>query len=458
MAGPPRALTAELAEAPSWTGDSQSLVYLATDKLKRVGLDGTVADLHPKNLTWGRAVPRGQTVVWAGRLWDGVAATYRENVDVIVDGNVIAAIEPHQEGRKGAALVNASRETVIPGLIESHTHMAAPFGSRFGRLWLSFGITSVREPGTDPYDALERRESWASGARPGPREFFAGGLTDGARVYYGMANSVTTPAHLELEMGRAKALDYDLIKTYVRMPDHFQKTIVAKAHAIGIPVSSHELYPAVGYGVDAVEHLRGTSRRGYSPKQSEPGFSYGDVIDLLAKSGMTITPTIGLQGGFNLLALRDPAILQAPQMLRLYREDERKAFAAAVERARPTMASLERTVAAMQRAIRDIVAKGGHITAGTDSPFIPYGLSFLVELQLYEQAGLTPVQVLRSATSWPAAALGVDKQLGTLEPGKLADMAIVAGDPLARTADLMNVRGVVADGHYYLEDELLRER
>ena len=457
IAGPPRALTTELVEAPSWSGDSKSIVYIATDRLKRVSLDGAVDDIHPGNFTWGRNIPRGQMVVWAGRLWDGVAQTYRENVDVLIDGNVITAIEPHQSGRR-AALVNASTATVIPGLIESHTHMAAPFGSRFGRLWLSFGITSVREPGTDPYDALERKESWASGERPGPREFFAGALTDGARVYYGMANSVTTPAHLELEMGRAKQLGYDLIKTYVRMPDHFQKTVVSKAHEIGIPVSSHELYPAVGYGVDAVEHLRGTSRRGYSPKQSEMGASYGDVLDLLSKSGMTITPTIGLNGAFNLAVMRDPSILTMPQMTALYRDDERKAFAAAAERARPTMAALQRNVTAMQKAIREIVARGGRITAGTDSPFIPYGVSFLIELETYQAAGLTPYQVLQSATSWPATALGIDKHLGTVEPGKLADLAIIDGDPLKDVGELRKVRAVVTDGHYYLSDELLRQR
>ena len=72
-----------------------------------------------------------------------------------------------------------------------------------------------------------------------------------------------------------------------------------------MPVTSHEIYPAVAYGADGVEHIAGTSRRGFSPKISELRRSYRDVIDLLAQSGMTLTPTIGIQGGFPMLTRRD---------------------------------------------------------------------------------------------------------------------------------------------------------
>ena len=84
-----------------------------------------------------------------------------------------------------------------------------------------------------------------------------------------------------------------------------QKRIIEAAHQPGMPVTSHEIYPAVAYGADGVEHIRGTSRRGFSPKISETRRTYRDVIELLAASGMTLTPTIGIQGGHQLLTLRD---------------------------------------------------------------------------------------------------------------------------------------------------------
>jgi imidazolonepropionase-like amidohydrolase/Tol biopolymer transport system component len=457
IAGSPTRLTTDLADAPSWTGDSKSILYVATDRLMRLPLAGRERrpkDVHP-NFTWRVAVPTGRTVVRAGRVFDGVANSYRENADIVIEGQRIVAIEPRAERDAATRIVDAADKAVIPGLIESHSHLAAPFGERLGRLWLAMGVTSVRDPGADPYDALERRESWASGRRPGPRQFFAGGLTDGSRVYYGFANSVTTPEHLELEMARAKRLDADMIKTYVRMPDAMQKMIVAQAHAIGIPVSSHEIYPAAAFGVDQVEHLRGTSRRGYSPKQTELGFSYADVVDILSKTGMTVTPTMGLSGGFTRAVLNDPSLLRHPVYAALFRADERAASAAIYERARQTLPALDRTVAAMGKAIKQIVAGGGRITAGTDSPFVPYGLGFQIELELYEEAGLTPFQVLQSATVWPAQRLGVDAHLGTIAPGKLADFAIVDGDPLARIKDVRNIVGVVSNGRYFSREELL---
>jgi Tol biopolymer transport system component/imidazolonepropionase-like amidohydrolase len=456
IAGPPRRLTAELSDAPSWSGDSKVLLYMATDRLMRLGRDGKAKDVHP-NLTWAWSIPDERYVLRVGRLFDGAGDQYVENVDVLIAGNRIAAISPRKDWGADVRIVDASDKAVIPGLIESHSHETAVFGERLGRLWLAMGVTSVRDPGADPYDARERREAWATGRRLGPREFYAGGLTDGTRVFYGFANSVTTPEHLELEMKRAKALDADMIKTYVRMPDERQKRIVAMAHEIGIPVSSHEVYPASSYGTDAVEHLRGTSRRGYSPKQTEMGYSYGDVVDVLARTGMTVTPTMGLSGGFARAVLREPALWQHPVYAAIYREAERTATAAVSERARPTLAALDRTVAAMQLAIKQIVERGGRITAGTDSPFVPYGLSFQVELELYEEAGLTPAQVIKSATAWPAERLGLDKHLGTIAAGKLADLVLVDGDPLARIKDIRNVAAVVSNGRYFTREELLQK-
>lgn len=456
IAGPPRRLNDELSEAPTWSGDGKSILYNATDRLVRIGLDGKTRDVHPA-FTWTPAVPQQKYVLRAGKLFDGVNETYAENVDVLIEGNRIASIAPRQEWGVGIRVIDAAEKAVIPGLMESHTHQSSVFGERLGRLWLAMGITSVREPGADPYDALERREAWAGGRRLGPREFYAGALTDGARVFYGFANSITTPEHLELEMARAKALDFDMIKTYVRMPDAMQKIIVERAHGIGIPVSSHEIYPAVGYNVDTVEHLRGTSRRGYSPKQTEMGFSYGDVIDILTRTGMTVTPTIGLSGGFNWLAWRDPDLLRHPVYQALFREDERKGVAGFVERARPGEAGVTRMVAAMLKAIRQIVEQGGRITSGTDSPFVPYGLSFQAELEVEEAAGLSPYQVLLSATAWPAERLGLSDHLGTLEPGKLADLVVVDGDPLASVRDLRNISAVISNGRYFTREELLQK-
>ena len=165
---------------------------------------------------------------------------------------------------------------------------------------------------------MEARESFESGARIGPRLITTGEPFDGTRIYYPGGTSLGDTGQVPLQLQHAKDFDYDFVKTYVRLPDLMQKRIIEAAHAMGMPVTSHELYPAVAYGADGVEHIRGTSRRGYSPKISGLSRSYRDVIDLLTASKMTLTPTIGIQGGFRLQTLRDPSWIDDQRIARLY--------------------------------------------------------------------------------------------------------------------------------------------
>ncbi|OIN56302.1 amidohydrolase family protein [Arsenicibacter rosenii] len=454
--GPPRRLTNELADSPSWTGDSQRIVFLATDTLKQVYLSDGHIDAIPCRFTWQIKKPSGQVVIHAGQLFDGKSATYRKNVDIIIDGNRIKAIEPHQPNRTGR-LIDASAQTVIPGLFEMHTHQSAMCGEQQGRLWLAYGITSVREPGADPYDALERKEAWASGRRKGPRQFFTGGLTDGTRIYYGLAIPITSGAQLELELNRSVRLGFDMIKTYVRMPDPIQQRITAFAHSHGLPVSSHEIYPAMSYEVDAVEHIGGTSRRGYSPKITAMNKTYQDVIQLLAKSGMNITPTASLQGGFYVMAGQDPGFYENRQFKAFYPESYLNGLqvsAAQISKINPGYIS---NFGNIQASVKALIAAGAHVTTGTDSPFVPYGTSLHTELQSFVGAGLSPYEALRSATLWAAETVGVSKDLGSVEPGKLADLVIVNGDPLTKIKDAWNVSVVLKNGEVLLIDELLKK-
>jgi imidazolonepropionase-like amidohydrolase len=249
---------------------------------------------------------------------------------------------------------------------------------------------------------------------------------------------------------------FDFIKTYVRLPDLLQKRVIEQAHAAGLPVTSHEIYPAVAYGADGVEHVRGTSRRGYSPKNSELRRSYQDVVQLLTATGMTLTPTITIQGGFAVLTAHDPWWTTDPR-LKLYPASV--AARAAALRAKPLagaeLARLEALVTPQEALVAEIVRGGGRIIAGTDSPINPYGVALLSELEHYVRGGLTPAEAIRTATAVPAEAFGLGAQLGTIEAGKLADLLIVDGNPLERITDLRRMRRVVKDGVVYDLETLL---
>src|SRR5207245_2239 len=119
-------------------------------------------------------------------------------------------------------------------------------------------------------------------------------------------------SQFEMELQRAKVLQYDLIKSYVRLPDLQQKRMVEFAHAIGIPVATHEIYPAALVGVDSTEHTAATSRRGYSPKMATLQRAYEDVVQVFGKSGRILCPTIS-GGGVRKLFEDDAALKNDPR-------------------------------------------------------------------------------------------------------------------------------------------------
>jgi Tol biopolymer transport system component/imidazolonepropionase-like amidohydrolase len=458
--GRPRFVSTERAGSPTWTGDSRRILYQSDHRLKLVDVASSrvVQEIDPR-LTWTPSVnPAGTKTIHAGRLWNGRSDVLQTNVDIVVDGNRVKNVEPHRDALHAGTVVDASNETVIPGLIEIHTHLNTDYGEALGRTFLAWGITTVRNPATNAFDTMENREAFESGARLGPRLFTTGEPFDGSRVYYPGGTSLDDTGQLPLALQHAKDFGFDFIKTYVRLPDMMQKRIIEEAHRMGMPVTSHELYPAVAFGADGVEHIRGTSRRGYSPKISGLSRSYRDVVDLLIASKMTLTPTIGIQGGFRLQTLKDSSWIDDPRIQKLYppsvpqrwREQTRTPASAA------TIEDAARLVTPQERLVYQVVKGGGRITAGTDSPINPYGLSLLMELEHYASGGLTPVEVLRTATMVSADAMGAGADLGSIEPGKLADFALIDGNPLANIKDLRRVTRVVKGGQVIGLDELLR--
>jgi hypothetical protein len=442
-AGPSRQVTKELADSPSWAGPAR-LLYIATDRLKVVTVaDGSTRDV-PLDLSWTPRLPGGRIVVHAGRLVDGGQATSRSDVDVVIQGHRITAIEPHRaDAHALGTVVDAAGLSVMPGLIEAHGHTHKEHGEAFGRIHLAYGITTVRSPGGHPYESVEEREAIDSGRRVGPRLFLTGYLLDGSRPYYPLATTAPNEQVVDMELERARRLDYDLLKTYVRLPDLMQKRAIEGAHRIGIPVSSHEIYPSTLSGVDSVEHTGATSRRGYSPKQSSTGRSYQDVLQIIARSQITITPTAAL-GGYQRLVAREPDLLKDPRT-RLFPAWARETMAGGKGGGfggGGGPAAQHATILALHRA-------GARIVAGVDSPLVPYGLSLHAELEEYVSAGLSPFEALQTATVNTARLLNADADLGTVQVGKLADLVIVDGDPLADIKAARRVRTVIKNGEVF---------
>jgi hypothetical protein len=269
-----------------------------------------------------------------------------------------------------------------------------------------------------------------------------------------------------MELQLAKVLQYDLLKSYVRLPDLQQKRVTEFAHSIGIPVTTHEIYPAAFVGVDATEHTSATSRRGYSPKQATLQRSYEDVVQLFGQSQRYLTPTVPQLGLAKLLADEpgmkdDPRFTIYADWLRLNATGQRSEFparAAGAAGGRGGGAGAGRGAGGGGlgggiggvKVVLDAMHAGAKIVAGTDTPnaFALHG-----EMETYVMAGMTPYEALKAATVTPAEELNLDA--GTIEAGKLADIVIVDGNPLENIANAHKVKEVIANGRLYTVDDLV---
>ena len=128
---------------------------------------------------------------------------------MIIDGNRITSVAPHADANHaGGNVVDASGLSVMPGLMEFHSHLQPDFGESQGRAWLAFGVTTVRSPGNTPYEAVEEREANEAGVRPGPRVYGTGYLMEWQRVYYKMGIAISSIAQFEMELQRANATEW----------------------------------------------------------------------------------------------------------------------------------------------------------------------------------------------------------------------------------------------------------
>jgi Tol biopolymer transport system component len=456
LTAPPRPINTEVTDAPSWSGDSRSLLYLCNGKLRLISAAGGPPRTIPMPLTWTRAAPKDRLVVRAGRLWAGRGPEVRADVDIVMEGGKIVSVAPHG-GRPppaGAKFVDASSLTVIPGLIDMHTHrqmQGYSYGERQGRLWLSFGVTTTRSPGSPCYHAIEERESIESGARLGPRYFTTGEAIDGARIYYNFMRPVQDEGQLELELSRAEALGYDLMKSYVRAPLQQQKLVAEWGHRRGVPTTSHYHYPALNFGLDGMEHLGATSRFGYSRTISPSGAGYEDVISLFTHAGARRTPTIFQSAP---MYAEDPHLADDPRIKALFPSWEREKLVARTKTALTTDQGPAHAVLAKAIAqIRDTLRAGGKIVSGTDSPIDMNCTSLHMNLRSMVKYGISPYEALLTATRFSGEYLNAP--LGVVEAGAFADLSIVEGDPLTRIEDAARVRYVVKNGEAHTIDELI---
>ena len=457
-AGSPRLIINENADYISWRGDSQQLMYLADGVLRTIAASGGNAQTVPVDLKWTPQAPAGRTIVYAGALWDGVSQSLRSDIDIELQDDRIVAIRDHEDTAPmgDVRYIDASDLTVMPGLTEGHMHREwVPYvGARLGRQLLSYGITSVISLGDPAYRSQARKEAVAAGKLVGPRAFTTGAHINGSRIYYGFMRTTANKKMFSNELSRIFALGMDQLKTYVRLPNDYQKRAIEAAHDNGLPTFSHYFYPSLAFGQDDMAHLSATQRWEFSHTEEASGKTYQDVIDLATASKMAITNT---PFASSTLFNEYPEDIDDPRITTLYTPWQLQSLQDTFNDVTTTDQAVARQdLKRESETLHKILRGGGSIWAGTDEPLVHVAHSLHQTLQSQvEFGGFTPYESLRTATAASTRGVGRGGDLGTIEPGKLADLSFVEGNPLEDIRAAANVQMVMVGGHLYTIADLL---
>ncbi len=382
----------------------------------------------------------GSVALVGGTLIDGTGRPAISDATVVVAGGRIVAAGPSASVKvpSDAKRVSVAGKTLIAGLWDMHAHLHQ---AEWASVYLSAGVTTVRDMGNELPFATDLRGAIASGRVEGPRMLLAGLIDGGGPNAFG-AMSAETPDEGRRSVRAYHALGFEQVKLYSLLSPSVVSAIASEAHALHMTVTGHiptslTLRAAVDSGMDQVAHL---SVRG------EPGSdSVRALIAHLRAKGTVIDPTVSwneIGGHSTLEPLQSfqPVTQHLPAAFMQFRV---AGWGVANLDTATAHARLARSLAM----IKSLHEGGIPIVAGTDEG-VP-GFSVYRELELYVKAGFSPMDALRAATIVPAQAMRLDGELGTLEPGKRADLLVLDGNPLENISNVRTVRFVMKDGRIF---------
>ncbi len=415
----------------------------------------------------GRTLPgrRTGTLAFTGAtLIDGSGKAPVANATVISSNGRILAAGPGNSVRipAGATRIDVSGKYIIPGLWDMHAHYEQV---EWGPIYLAAGVTTVRDVGNEYEFITAVRNKVNSGNGLGPHMLNAGIVDGDGPIALGITR-VTSPEEAAAWVRRYHEAGFEQMKIYSSVTAENVKAICRDAHAAGMTVTGHipegmNVFQGVEEGMDQVNHIMylvpPLLPKGFNPRKAtleqrlEASANINvnstegqELIKFLKDHHTVIDDTLVIfemtdRPASESLARVEPGVLKVPPELReqLVNEGMPDKYGALAMQAFRKELDI---VGALHRA-------GVTVVAGTDQS-VP-GYSVYREIELYVDAGFTPMEALQAATIVPARVMKVDKDFGTVEAGKRADFDILDANPLENIHNIRTVKQVVANGILY---------
>jgi len=402
---------------------------------------------------------------------------------VVINGNRIASVT-HARKPKAGRIVDATGEYLIPGLWDMHTHVYFDNTSADGTdlilpLFLAYGVTGIRDMGSDLDLILRAREEIAAHRMFGPHMIVCGPMLDGSKSPYKAVIPIVTPedGRKAVDLLKSRGADFVKVQSYVPREAYF--AIADESKKVGIEFEGHvpdavRAREAVSAGQRTFEHLIGIFEASspdedkYLSGQKGPGAflaSYDPtreaaIVELLAKKQVWQCPTLFWERGQWLVDaidyLKDPDLAYAGHT---WVSKNWPTLQTSIIHSLDTdpLSVRERFVDHELQMVRKLHAANVPFLAGTDTPagvdVIP-GISLHLELERFVAAGFTPLEALQTATSNPAKFYNKPNDFGAIHAGGIADLVLLKANPLDDIANTLKIAGVVADGHYISQQDL----